>query len=211
VSYRSRAIIEGLIWFLENVTNEGCFNMQASTRLKYITVLIISIIITAAGVFWATQRIDTHRQWASMMRETQRFQSHIQTVAYILNTTFQTNNTAQRWLQSELFYSHTSLYELRHLDEAHWLQLSQIDDMVETVNSYKIFSLNFSSHQSTLVKNIHDVGEKVVSAYWNVFNNTSVDNIKGPPFWYTGSSPPDETILREATQLASNVTKMLPP
>jgi len=185
--------------------------MQLSNRFKYAIVLLLAVIIASAGTFWATQRINTHRQWASMMRETQRFRDHMWTIAQLLNSSFQTNSTAQRWLSEEFYYAHTSLYELKQLDEAHWLQLSQIEDAVYgKLNSYRIFSVNFTEHQNTIAGEVRDIGDEVVSAYWSFSQNIEV-GVNGPSFWYIGPSPPDETILQEAIDSAANATKFLPP
>jgi len=37
---------------------------------------------------------------------------------------------------------------------------------------------------------------------WSLTNYTSVNGVNGPPFWYFGPSPPDETVLQEAVDLA---------
>jgi len=81
----------------------------------------------------------------------------------------------------------------------------------EKLDNYRIFSVNFTLHQTTITRNVHHIGETVVEAYWNFSHNLEVDNQNGPSFWYFGPSPPDETILQEATELASNTTKLLPP
>ena len=185
--------------------------MPFSTRLKYALILILAVVVVSAGTFWATKRIDTHREWALMMSETQRFRGHMQTIARLLNGSFQANITAQRWLSNEFSYAYTSLFELRRLDEAHWSQLDEIQYQLESkLNSYRIFSSNFTEHQSTIAGYVRDVGEKVVSAYWEFSQNISV-GMNGPSFWYIGPSPPDEAILHEAIEAIVNATKLLPP
>jgi hypothetical protein len=53
-----------------------------------------------------------------------------------------------------------------------------------------------------LSNTIHHLGQKVAGAYWSLTNYTSVNGVNGPPFWYFGPSPPDETVLQEAVDLA---------
>ncbi|MEM3905959.1 MAG: hypothetical protein QXZ17_03685 [Nitrososphaerota archaeon] len=64
-----------------------------------------------------------------------------------------------------------------------------------------------STEQSRMMNTIHDIGQKVAQAYLSILNYTSVDSINGPPFWYFGTAPSNETILEEAAQLALNLTE----
>lgn len=176
--------------------------MQALRRLKYIVVFVLSVVIVASGVFWVTQTTWVHSQWASMFREAQRFSAYLSVAAYLLNnTTIQTNETAQRWFSAELSNARDPLYELENsLDEGHWRQLERIGSMIDDVDGFwPIFGLN-SSMRSAFEQSMYNIGEGLVSAY-----ETNGDYIRGPSLWYFGPSPPDETLLEKACQLADNV------
>ncbi len=40
--------------------------------LKRIIVLFVLVLVVVVGVFWSVERINTHKLWASMLRESQR-------------------------------------------------------------------------------------------------------------------------------------------
>jgi len=166
--------------------------------------------VAVAGVCWSVQRINTHKLWASMLRESQRLRDHIERVAYLLPARFQANldSTTQNWLNAELHYATTSLLELSNLDQGHQVQLGKILYLIDTIGdpSTDLSRLN-STEQTRMMNTIHDIGQKAAQAYWSILNYTSVDGVNGPPFWYFGASPPNETILEEAAQLAFNLTE----
>jgi hypothetical protein len=178
--------------------------------LRRIIVLLVLVIVVVAGVFWSVQRINTHKLWASMLRESQRLRDHFEGVAYLLPAKFQANlnSTTLNWLNAELHYATTSLIELSNLDQGHQVQLGKILCLIDTIRdpSTDLPRLN-ATEQTRLMNTIHDIGQKVAQAYWSILNYTSVDNINGPPFWYSGPAPPNETILEEAAQLAFNLTE----
>lgn len=158
--------------------------------LKQLVALLLLGIVVVAGVFWAVQRINTHRRWASMLRETQHLLTHLDEAAY-------------KGSRQELKYAYSSILELIILDKEHQIQLRKIQYMIETLIDPDI---DLSGLNSTERESIHNIGWKVVKAYGNLLNYTSVNTVNGPPFWYFGPSPPDEGILEEAAQLATNVT-----
>jgi len=178
--------------------------------LKRIIVLLVLVVVVVGGVFWSYQKINTHKLWASMLRESQRLHEHLEMVAIQLPAKFQSNmdSITQNWLHAELNYATGSLSELIILDERHQIPLLKIDNLIMTLRDpdTDLSSLN-STEQSHMMKTIHDIGKKVVEAYWSLLNYTSVDGVNGPPFWYFGPAPPNETILGEAAQLAFNLTE----
>jgi len=151
-------------------------------------------MIIVAGVFWAVQRINTHKRWASMLRESQRLRSHLDRVACLLPV-------KSNWCIAELGYATSSLLELIKLDGKHQDPLFKIEHMIMTLRDPDVDLSGLD-----LFGPIHSIGWKVVKAYGNLLNYTSVNDVNGPPFWYFGPSPPDEGILEEAAQLATNVT-----
>lgn len=175
--------------------------------LKQLVALLLLGIVVVAGVFWAAQRINTHKRWASMLRESQRLRNHLDRVAYLLPTKFQTGTVSQNWFIAELHYADSSLLELIKLDGEHQVPLGKIEHMITTLSDpdVDLSGLN-STEQEDLMEAIHNIGWKVVKAYGNLLNYTSVNSVNGPPFWYSGPAPPDEGILEEAAQLATNVT-----
>jgi len=176
--------------------------------LKRLVVVLLLVIIVVAGVFWVVQRINTHKCWASMLRESQRLRDHLERVAYLLPAKSQTGTTSQNWLIAELHYAESSLLELIRLDGEHQGLLFKIEFMIDTLRDPDVDPLRGlnSTEQLDLMQTIHNIGKKVVKAYGNLLNYTSVDGVNGPPFWYFGPAPPDEGILEEAAQLATNVT-----
>jgi hypothetical protein len=166
--------------------------------------------VAVAGVFWSVQRIDAHKLWASMLRESQRFRDHIERAAYLLPARCQSNSdsTTQDWLYQELHYADSSLSELIIMDSAHNVQLGKIDNLIVTVRDPGIdLSRLNATEQTRMMNTMCDIGQKVAQAYGSILNYTSVDGVNGPPFWYFGPAPPNETILEEAAQSAFNLTE----
>jgi len=164
--------------------------------LKQLVAVLLLVMIIVAGVFWAVQRINTHKRWASMLRESQRLMDHLDRVAYLIPV-------KSNWCIAELGYATSSLSELIKLDGEHQIPLRKIDQMIMTLRDPDV---DLSGLDLFEFDAIHNIGWKVVKAYGNLLNYTSVNDVNGPPFWYFGPAPPDEGILEEAAQLAVNVT-----
>ncbi|HKZ93791.1 MAG TPA: hypothetical protein VJ249_04320 [Candidatus Bathyarchaeia archaeon] len=190
--------------------------MQSSISLKHFLIFSLLLVVVvgagvAAGIVWTMQRIDIHKQWASMVREGARFSNHIESASGLLPIDSELDTTRKRCLINELDYSDVSLGLLIRLDEEHEIQLMTIREMVGTLRYIAAYfsTINVSSVES-LGKTIYDVGVQVNRAYSNIINYASIDGINGPPFWYSGPSPPDEAILGEAVSSAVRAQKMLP-
>jgi len=183
-------------------------NRTFCINLKQLIVLLLLVMVVVATVFWVVLRIDMHKRWASMLRESQRLRDHLDEVAYLLPAKFQMNPDGinQNWLLAELHYADNSLLELIELDKEHQVPLLKIDDMIITLRDPEtnLSRLN-NIEQRDLIEAIRNIGWKVANAYWNLINYTSVDSVNGPPFWYFGPSPPDEALLQEAVELAAEV------
>jgi hypothetical protein len=166
--------------------------------------------VLVAGVFWSVQRIDAHKLWASMLRESKRLRDHLERAAYLLPAKFQANldSTTQSWLYAELHYAESSLLELSIVDSAHNGQLGKIDNLIVTISDPDIdLSRLNATEQTRMTNTMYDIAQKVAQAYGSILNYTSVDGVNGPPFWYFGPAPPNETILEEAAQSALTLTE----
>jgi len=182
-----------------------------SISFNQLTALVIFVIVISAVGYWTVQRVDMYERWASQIEKSQSIRGHLWE-AYVLlkSSSFETDNTTQDWFISELKYASSSLLELARLDKKHGLQLNKIETMLvdlfdPTKRSYLI-GLN-STDRNAIARALHDIGGKVVAAYFNYINYTS----SNPPLWYSGPSPPDETILEEAVELANDVRESLLP
>jgi hypothetical protein len=174
-------------------------------NIKQLIALLLLIIVAVALFFWASQRIDTHRQWASMLRESQRFMIHLEEVYVLLPAKFpgDSNSAHLPWFLAELNYAGESLHELMKLDEAHWSKLFMIDEVILALRDPSTNGVQLNDTQFwDLSETIRDLGRKLADAYWSLTNYTSVNDVSGPPFWYFGPVPPDETVLQEAVDLA---------
>ena len=167
-------------------------NRTFCVSFKQLVAVLLLVMIVVAGVFWAVQRINTHKRWASMLRESQRLRDHLDRVACLCQV-------KSNWCIAELGYAASSLLELIKLDGEHQIPLRKIDQMIMTLRDPDVDLSGLDSGYDA----IHNIGWKVVEAYANYLNYTSANNV---PFWYFGPSPPDEGILEEAAQLAVNVT-----
>lgn len=171
--------------------------------VKQLIVLLFLIIVAVALFSWASQRIDAHRRWASMLRESQQFMFHLDEVYVLLPAKFQDSNPQHLWFFAELDYAEESLLELTRLDGAHQSKLFMIDMMIEALRDPGTNGVQLNDAQFwDLSKTIRHLGQKVAGAYWSLTNYTSVNGVDGPPFWYFGPSPPDETVLQEAVDLS---------
>jgi len=186
-----------------------------SINLKQLIALLLVVIVVLAVGFWAVQRVDMHRCWASQSRESQSIRGHLWQAYVLLNSSsFKMDNITQNWFYSEVQYAIHSVSDLLELDGGHSYQLSRIEFMLwdlrdPTTKSYLI-GLN-STDRNAIARALYDIGGKVVKAYFNYLNYTSSNYETGPPFWYFGPSPPDETILEEAVELAIDIKENLLP
>jgi len=182
-----------------------------SINLKQLIALIIFVIVLSSVGFLAVQRVDMYKRWASQIEKSQSIRRHLWKAYVLLNSnSFETDNTTQDWFIRELQYASSSLLDLIRQDERHGLQLSRIDGFLvslfdPTKTSYLI-GLN-STDRNVIAKALYDIGGKVLAAYGNYINYTS----SNPPLWYSGPSPPDETILEEAVELANDIRESLLP
>lgn len=173
-----------------------------SISLKQLIALILFAMVVLTVRLWVFQRVDMHSRWCSQLEKSMSLRTHLDE-AYVLLTSssFETDNITQKWFISEVKYADSSLWELMRLDGAHQIQLGKIDVMlVDLMDPTYIIELN-PTDRNAMSRALHDIGWKLVAAYGNYINYTS----SIPSFWYFGPSPPDETILQEAVELAIDV------
>jgi len=181
-----------------------------SISLKQLIALIIIIIVVSSVGYWAIQRVDVYSRWALQIEKSQSLRTHLDQAYIQLNSiSFETDNIIQNWFYSEVQYATHSVSDLLKLDGGHSYQIGKIDNMLfhlsdPTKKSYLV-GLN-STDRNAIARALHDIGWKVVAAYGNYINYTS----SSPPLWYSGPSPPDETTLEEAVELAIEIKEKLP-
>jgi len=181
-----------------------------SISLKQLIALIIIVVVVSSVGFWAVQRVDVYSRWSSQIEKAQSLRTHLDRAYILLNSSsFLTDNTTQDWFYSEVHYAIHSVSDLLELDGGDSYQIGKIDNMLfhlrdPTKKSYLV-ELN-STDRNAIARALHDIGWKVVAAYGNYISYTS----SNPPLWYSGPSPPDETILEEAVELAIDIKEKLP-
>jgi len=166
-------------------------------------VLVIIAIAIPATLYWETQRNDMHLRWDLQARYAVEFWSHAQYSGGLINGTLtKWNNDTAGVAVNELGYADWELYDIRVLDTAHTDSLSRISTAIETLRTDDyIASLNQTA-RTLLAHQLWSISMKIINAYWNYANYTSNSPGIGPPFWYSGPSPPDETLLQSAVNIA---------
>ena len=180
------------------------FGKTFRISLKQLVVLLLIISVVSALFLWASNRIDIHRRWASMLEMSQLFMIHFDVVYVRLPDKF-TNESypTHFWFLNELDYADWALNKLMKLDEAHASDLFRIEDLIMTLHDPETNGVRLNDSQFwDLSSTVHAIAQKLPDAYWNPLNGTSVNSDTGPPFWYFGPSPPDEAILKQTATLA---------
>jgi hypothetical protein len=188
-------------------------NRVFRVSLKQLLVLILVIAVVFASFAWASDRIETHKRWASMMEMSQRFMIHFDEVYVRLPDKF-TNELypTHFWIRDELDYAYWVILKLSRLDEAHANQLFKIGSLIDTLRDPATDTVQLNGSQfSFLSKAIYTISQRLIDAYWNPLNGTDVDSETGPPFWYFGPSPPDEALLQQVASLAVQAREIIVP
>jgi hypothetical protein len=181
--------------------------------VKQLLILILIILVASASFVWASDRIETHKRWASMLEMSQRFSVHF-TEVYLRLPSVYGNETdpTHYWFQNELDYAEWALNKLMKLDEAHTSELVRIEELIMNLRSPNAIGPWFNNSQfADLGNSIYSIAQKLPQAYWNPLNSTSVNSDTGPPFWYFGPSPPDEAILQQIATLAIHAKEIIVP
>jgi hypothetical protein len=179
--------------------------------------LILLIILVPIGVYWYSQRLDTHARWDVLSNYSQGFFIDTSDVAYQMRGNFGPwgDNVSRFYGGVEMADAQNALSGIRSIDQPHQ---SQLDGMIAALYAFSTSSGAFCGKPSYCAGNITDIQRayfstrleslafKVYDAYNNYRNYTSTASGVGPPFWYSGPSPPDERDLQDAVMIAANLT-----
>jgi hypothetical protein len=178
-----------------------------------LVVLLVLVVALPIGVYWTIERIETHSRWERQLQEAQFFALyHMETASALVQSPGSSNQTVLDWGRNEMTYATGTLDSLSNLDQSHATQLTKIFNILAHLGtSWPGYVLGLSSTQKTTLSSLlTGIGSKVLNSYANYLNYTSSDAVSGPAFWYSGPTPPDETLLQEAVDLAVN-WQGLPP
>lgn len=176
------------------------------TRRRFKTILIIVIILVAAvpiTLYWGLQRNDMHFRWDLESRYAQEFWEHTQYTAGLLNGFVAPwTNATEGFAINELAYGDMQIISISYLDASHANQLLRISYAIETLRTQNYIHNMTASQRTSLATQLFSLSTKIINAYWNYVNYTSTQTGVGPPFWYSGPSPPDEQLLQDAVNIA---------
>ena len=186
-------------------------------NLFAIILLLILLIAVPVTVFLSLETIESHRRWYEQEEASQRFMFHLDDAADVFNDStlvqlednrsFENDEMVQQWFHWEVFYAEISLQDLYLLDTGHQSQLYPVVRMLDALDGYGSYLLGLNAtERSNFAGSLKSVASNIVEAYWNYLNYTSETQGSGPPFWYLGPSPPDETVLRQGADVANQIT-----
>ncbi len=185
--------------------------------LKQLLVLILVVAVVFASFAWASDRIEIHKRWASMIEMSQRFRVHF-TEVYLRLYSLTENETmdplSHEIFSNEISYASWTMNQLVSLDSAHASELFRIEDLIMTLQESGTSGLQLQLRDSqfqNLSDTLHAIAENLPLAYWNPLNTTSINSETGPPFWYFGPSPPDEALLQQIATLAIQAKAIIGP
>ncbi len=182
-----------------------------------VSTLILLIILASIGVYWYFQRLDTHARWDVLSNYSEEFFIHTSDVAYQMRGNFGPwgDNRSRFYGGVEMAAAGNALSGIRSIDQPHQ---SQLDGMITGLYTFRSSSGAFCGKPSYCAGNITDTQRayfsialeslafKVYNAYNNYRNYTSTTSGVGPPFWYSGPSPPDERDLQDAATITGTLT-----
>jgi hypothetical protein len=176
---------------------------------KKIIALLLIVTVASALFFWAENTSNNHRNWATMAIEAQEFNNHM-FEARAMGGGISSDNSDFSTARNELSYSIESIDKILKLDSVHNVELGQIDCFLSNLYGLNDTQrLDLSSKATDLPVKMELIGEKVQSAYTGFINDTSIDMNNGPSIWYFGPSPPDQTTLQAASNLATHYNSLI--
>jgi hypothetical protein len=182
--------------------------------LRQLLVLILAIVVASASFVWASDRIETHKRWASMLETSQRFGIVFDEVYFRLPSIAQnvTTDPTHYWFIDELDDALWTIHQLIKLDSGHASELFKIGDLILTLRDSGATGVQLNGSQFENLSNItYTIAQGLLHAYWNPLNTTEVNSETGPPFWYFGPSPPDEALLQHIATLAIQAKEIIKP
>ncbi len=103
-------------------------------------------------------------------------------------------------------YADDSLVYISYFDTAHANLILRISYAIEGIRpQVPVANLSYSQRTS-LSGLLQSLAVKIENAYSNFVNYTSTSPAVGPPFWYSGPSPPDERLLQEAVDVSPSLS-----
>ena len=177
------------------------------TRRRFLMIVLVIVIVLAAGVpvtsYWALQRNDMHIRWDLQATYAEEFWSHADDAAGLLSgIVAHWSNVTEIFVSNELAYADWQLNSISHLDTSHANQLFRISYAIESLRTQDYIHNMNSSQRMNLATQLYSIRMKVRNAFTNYLNYTSSGTAAGPPFWYSGPSPPDERLLQDAVNIA---------
>ena len=180
------------------------------TRFRILLILaVVGIAVSAAvptTLYWTLQRTDLHARWQLEANYARQFGFQMEYVSSLVNgTVYKWNNVTSSLAGNLMGYANENLNYLLDYDTAHGNQLYQISYAIENIVP-SFFNLSFanlsSAQRGPLAAQLYSLGDRILYSYWNFLKYTSAGGISGPPFWYSGPSPPDEQLLQVAVSIA---------
>jgi len=166
-------------------------------------VLVIIAIAIPTTLYWETSRNDMHLRWDLQARYAQEFWSQAQYSGSLINgTVSKWNNETAGVAVNVLGFADEELYDIGVLDTAHTNTLSRISTAIETLRTDDYIATLNQTSRTLLAHQLWSISQKIINANWNYANYTSTTPGVGPPFWYSGPAPPDETLLQNAVNIA---------
>jgi hypothetical protein len=97
------------------------WNRVFHISLKQLLILILVVVVVLASYVWASDRIETHKRWVTMVETSQEFGISLSEV-YVRLPVMLANSTADpahNWFADELDSAGWTLRQLIKVDEAH--------------------------------------------------------------------------------------------
>ena len=180
------------------------------TKRRVSAVLLIAVTVLAIAVpttlYLALQRNDLHSRWQLQANYASQFSFQMEYAVALMNgTLYKWNNVTSSFAGNEMGYANENLNYLSEYDIAHADQLGRISYAIESIrpafNAIPFTNISYAQ-RTILATRLYSIANKILYAYWNFLNYTSVGGTAGPPFWYAGPSPPDENLLQAAVNVA---------
>ena len=183
-------------------------NPLTKRRVSAVLLIIVTVLAIAVptALYWALQRTDLHSRWQLQADYASQFSFQMDDAAALMNgTIWKWNNVTSSFAGNEMGSANENLSYLSEYDTAHANQLIMINYAIENIrppfNTIPFTNISYAQ-RTILAAQLRSIANKILYAYWNFLNYTSVGGTAGPPFWYSGPSPPDESLLQAAVNVA---------
>jgi len=151
-----------------------------------------------------------HQRWQIEANYASQFSFQMcYAAALMAGIPFKWDNATSSFAGNEMGYADDSLVYISYFDTAHANQLLRIFFAIESIrppfNTIPVANLSYSQRTS-LSGQLQSLAVKIDRAYTNFVNYTSTRPVVGPPFWYSGPSPPDERLLQDAVSVGLSLS-----